>query len=229
MWGGLPQGSALVHHRLYHDGCMIVVVEGPSAAGKTTWTARHCDPAVIVAESTAAQAAAGPDQREYPREAAEFWAQLNSARWEQALRIEEASGVAVCDSDPFKLHYPWTLWRTGHAHRNAWTIALEASRPFFDTGRLGLADLILVTIPDRDTLIRHRDGDSSRRRRNFDLHVQLAAALAEWYRAIEQHDPARVIWRLPPEGLPGKLPPREPRSGIHVLDALLARLPQPDP
>lgn len=99
--------------------------------------------------TTAAQAAAGADQREYPREAAGFWAQRNSARWEQALRIEQASGIAVCDSDPFKLHYPWTLWRTGHAHRTAWTIALEASQPFFDTGRLGLADLILVAIPDR--------------------------------------------------------------------------------
>lgn len=204
---------------------MIVVAEGPSAAGKTTWTARHCDPAVIIAETTAAQAAAGPDQREYPREAAGFWAQLNSARWEQARRIEQSYGVAVCDSDPFKLHYPWTLWRTGHAHRNTWTLALEASRPFFDAGRLGLADLILVAIPDRDTLIRRRDGDGSRERRNFDLHVQLAAALTEWYRAIEQLDPARVIWRLPPEGLPDKLPPREPRSGRNVLDDLLARLP----
>ena len=64
-----------------------------------------------------------------------------------------------------------------------------------------------------------------RGRRNFDLHVQLAVALAEWYRAIEQLDPARVIWRLPPEGLPDKLPPREPRCGINVLDDLLARLP----
>jgi len=33
---------------------MIVVVEGPSTAGKTTWTTRHRDPAVIVAETTAA-------------------------------------------------------------------------------------------------------------------------------------------------------------------------------
>jgi hypothetical protein len=109
--------------------------------------------------------------------------------------------------------------------RSDWTTALEASRPAFDAGRLGLADLMLVTIPDRDALIRRRDGDESRRRRNFDLHVQLAAALAEWYRAIEQLDPVRVIWHLPPEGLPGRLSPREPRSGIQLLDALLARLP----
>ena len=204
---------------------MIVVVEGPSAAGKTTWTARHCDPAVVVAETTAAEAAAAPDQRADPRAAAEFWARRGSARWEQAQRIEAASGVAVCDSDPFKLHYAWTLWRTGHATLDDWTCALEASRRVFDAGRLGLADLILVTIPDTTTLSRHRARDRSRRRRNFDLHVQLAGALAEWYRAVERLDPARVIWHLPPGGLPGTLPAREPRSGARLLDALLAGLP----
>ena len=51
------------------------------------------------------------------------------------------------------------------------------------------------------------------------IHVHRAQA------AIEGLDPARVIWRLPPEGLPGNLPPREPRSGSQLLDALLARLP----
>jgi hypothetical protein len=204
---------------------VIVVVEGPSAAGKTTWTKRHFDPAVVVAETSAVEAAAAPDQHEQPRAAAEFWTRLNSARWKQALRIEEAHGVAVCDSDPFKLHYPWTLWRTGHASRIDWTTALEASRPAFEAGRLGIADLTLVTIPDRDTLIRRSAGDESRPRRNFDLHVQLTAAIAEWYRAIEQLDPGRVIWHLPAEGLPGKLSPREPRSGIQLFDALLARLP----
>jgi AAA domain-containing protein len=204
---------------------VIVVVEGPSGAGKTTWTRRHCDPAVIVAETSAVEAAAAPAQRDQPQAAAEFWARLNSARWRQALRIEEAHGIAVCDSDPFKLHYPWTLWRTGHASRSDWTTELEASRRAFEAGRLGIADLMLVTIPDRDTLVRRRAKDKSRLRRNFDLHVQLTAAIDEWYRAIEQLDPGRVIWHLPAEGLPGKLPPREPRSGIQLFDALLARLP----
>lgn len=136
-----------------------------------------------------------------------------------------AQGIAVCDSDPFKLHYPWSLWRTGHAHRGYWEAALEASRPVFGAGRLGIADLILVTIPDRDELIRRRNEDDSRRRRKFDLHAQLTPALAEWYGAIEELDPGRVIWRLPLEGLPGKFPSREPRSGTKLFDALLACLP----
>lgn len=204
---------------------MIVVVEGPSAAGKTTWTARHCDPATVVAETTATETADAPDQREHPLAFAEFWARLNGARWEQALRIERERGVAVCDSDPFKLHYAWTLWRIGHVNREDWTLALEAGRRAFAADRLGLADLILVTIPDAETLTRRHEADRSRRRRNFDLHAQLAAALAEWYRAVEQLDPARVIWHLPPEGLPVRLRPREPRTGMQLFDALLARLP----
>jgi hypothetical protein len=204
---------------------MIVVVEGPSAAGKTTWTARHCDPAVVVAEPAAAETAVAPGRGEDPRAAAEFWAQLSKARWEQALRIEAAYGVAVCDGDPFKLHYTWALWRTGHATQHEWTSALEASRHAFAAGGLGLADLILVTIPDAATLTRRREADRTRRRHNFGLHVQLATPLTEWYRAVGQLDPARVIWHLPADGIPSEIPLREPRTGTQLLDAFLAHLP----
>jgi hypothetical protein len=204
---------------------VIVVVEGPSAAGKTTWTQRHCDPAIVVAETTAAEVAAAPDHREHPTAAAEFWTRLGGARWEQALRIEQASGIAVCDSDPFKLHYAWSLWRTRHGRRSDWAAALDANRRAFAEGRLGVADLMLVSVPATDTLIRRRQGDTTRRRRNFDLNVQLAAPLTDWYRAIEELDPSRVIWHLPPAGLPGNLPPREPRTGTELFDTLLARLP----
>jgi hypothetical protein len=205
---------------------MIVVVEGPSAAGKTTWVTRHCDPAIVVAETTAAETAAAPDQHEHPQAAAEFWAQLNGSRWERARRTEQAHGVAVCDGDPFKLHYTWTLWMTGHANSGDWTLALRASRRAFADARLGIADLILVTIPDAATLTTRREADRSRRRRNFGLHVQLAAPLAQWYRAVEQLDPDRVIWHLPPEGVPGTIGSREPRTGTRLFDALMARLPR---
>jgi hypothetical protein len=204
---------------------VIVVVEGPSAAGKTTWTKRHCDPAIVVAETTAADTADAPDQRKCPRAAAEFWAQVNAARWQRARRIEEVFGVAVCDSDPFKLHYAWTLWRTGHVTRDDWRRAVEANRRAFAAGELGLADLFLVSIPDRRTLLERREGDRGRRRRNFDLHVRLAAPLAGWFRAVEQLAPARVRWHLPPDGLPRDIPPRVPRTGADLLNALLARLP----
>jgi hypothetical protein len=42
-----------------------------------------------------------------------------------------------------------------------------------------------------------RRADTTRRRRNFDLHVQLAAPLRDWYAAVSALDPHRVRWELP--------------------------------
>jgi hypothetical protein len=207
------------------QGIVIVVVEGPSASGKTSWVTRHCDPATVVPETTTLEAVEAPDQAEQPEEAAEFWTTLNSARWEQARRIEQRHGIAVCDSDPFKLHYTWSLWRVGLAGHQQWTRALEANRQAFDSSRLGIADLILVTIPDAATLTRHRQEDRSRQRHNFDLHLQLVAPLAEWYHAIEELDPKRVLWQLPSQGVASDLTRREPNSGTELFDSLVARLP----
>jgi hypothetical protein len=204
---------------------VIVVVEGPSAAGKTTWIAQHCEPATVIAEATASVMAAAPDRHQQPQMAAEYWAALGASRWEQAQQIERACGIAVCDGDPFKLHYMWSLWRTGHATREDWNSELEANRRAFTNGRLGLADLFLVTIPDRSTLFRRRSSDQTRRRHNFDVHVQLGAPLTDWYRAVEQLDPKRVIWQLPAEGLPKNLAGRVPNTGMQLVEAVLRHLP----
>lgn len=203
---------------------MIVVVEGSSAAGKTTWVGRHCDPAIVVPETTSVEADRAPNESD-PMEVARFWVMLNSHRWKEAQRLEQTHGVAVCDSDPFKLHYTWTLWRSGRVGDEVWTTALEANRQAFGSGLLGLADLILVGIPDADALIRHRRHDRSRRRLNFDVHLELAEPLAEWYRAVEHLDSRRVIWQLPPDGPPVIMPGRDPQSGTELLDALLSELP----
>jgi hypothetical protein len=88
-----------------------------------------------------------------------------------------------------------------------------------------LADLILVTMPSREELIRRRNRDRTRARRHFDRHLELGEALAEWYRAIERLDPGRVSWELPPDGLPGETSRRATRSGNRLLDAVLAGLP----
>ena len=166
-----------------------------------------------------------PDRREDPRAAAQYWAALNATRWQQARSTENEYGLAICDSDPFKLHYIWSLWRTGHASHDQWRAELADNRKVFAEGHVGLADLILVTIPDRSTLTKLRQMDHSRSRRNFDLHLQLTAPLEQWYRAVEKLDPTRVIWQLPPTGVPAPVPRREPHTGPQLLDELLAQLP----
>jgi hypothetical protein len=86
---------------------------------------------------------------------------------------------AVCDTDPFKLHYTWCLWQTGHASARQWRAERDATRQLFADHRLGIADLILVTIPDPAVLAARRRADTTRARHNFELHAQLAGPLRD--------------------------------------------------
>jgi hypothetical protein len=202
---------------------VIIVVEGPSAAGKTTWTTAHAPPGAVIAETPSGPA---PDRNLDPDGAAAHWAILSAARWHAARQAEQATGIAVCDTDPLKLHYIWSLWRTGHASTGQWHAELSATRQLFARHDLGIADLILVEIPDPATLTARRRADTTRQRRNFDLHRQLAGPLRDWYHAIEQLDPTRVHWELP-TGLPdtNTLGPRDNNTGTDTLDALIDQLP----
>jgi hypothetical protein len=122
---------------------MIVVVEGPSGAGKTTWVAGHHRPAAVWEYMSEG---GEPDRDSDPDGAARFWAEASARRWQQALETESEHGMAVCDTDPFKLHYVWGLWRLGEASTSAWMTEARANREKFGAGRLGLADLILCDI-----------------------------------------------------------------------------------
>lgn len=203
---------------------MIIVVEGPSAAGKTTWVAAHCPPAAVISETPGGPA---PDRDLNPDGAAAHWAGLSAARWHAAHQAEQATGTAVCDTDPLKLHYIWPLWQTGHASTRQWHAELNATRQLFAQHHLGIADLILVANPTPATLTARRKADTTRQRRNFDLHLQLAGPLRDWYHAPGQLDPNRVHWDLPPTGLPDTttLGPRRNNTGTGTLDALIDRLP----
>ena len=203
---------------------MIIVVEGPSAAGKTTWIAAHCQSATVIGE---ARAGPVPDRAADPDGAAAHWAAVSAGRWHAAVLAEQRSGTAVCDTDPLKLHYAWSLWQTGHASRCLWQAELSATRRLFAEHHLGVADLILVEIPDPAALAARRQADLTRRRRNFELHAQLAAPLRDWYRAVEQLEPCRVRWELPAAGVPATttLGPRHDRTGTDIFDTLISQLP----
>jgi hypothetical protein len=202
---------------------VIIVVEGPSAAGKSTWIAAHCQPATVIGEAPSGPA---PDRTLDPDGAAAHWATISAARWHAARQAEQHTGTAVCDTDPLKLHYVWSLWQTGHTGRRQWHAELTATRQLFAQHRLGIADLILVEIPDPATLAARRRADPTRRRRNFDLHAQLAGPLHDWYHAVEQLDPSRVRWELPRTGIPvTALRPRHDRTGTDAFDTLISQLP----
>lgn len=200
---------------------MIVVVEGISAAGKTSWCRKH-GAGHVVAESRPAGPV--PDRDGDPQGAARFWIQENARRWQAAREMDERTGLAVCDTDPLKLHYSYGLWRIGALAREHWLFERDLTREAVAEGRLGLADLYLVSRIGPDAARARRDADPSRTRRNFELHSRLGPPLIEWYGAVEAVLPERVIWTLPEGGVPAARP-RGKGHDLLLFDALIDRLP----
>ncbi len=203
------------------DGGVIVAVEGPSAVGKTTWCREHASVLVEEYSPTGVE----PDGLDAAYQAA-YWVGVNSGRWRAAVDLESRSGTAICDSDPLKLHYSWSLARVGAAPWSRFEHEFTQARCAFASGNLGFADLVLISIPATAILQAQCDADTSRRRKNFALHSTLAEPLRSWYKAVEALEPGRVVWGLPANGLPRSSPaPRVRRSDPALLDQLMHLLP----
>jgi hypothetical protein len=200
---------------------VIIVVEGPSGAGKTTWCRAHGGRHALL-ESL-------PDHATVPTDdegAARFWVERNIARWQEVLDRERRDGLVIVDTDPFKLHYVWSLWRTGRTSERAWTLQRDVARDAFAAGRYALADLFLVADVDEATLRDRRAKDPTRTRRNFDIHVRLRDATLRWYSVIERLEPGRVVFGLPAALTPAMLAKgqRRDRSGAALFDRLMLEL-----
>lgn len=199
---------------------MILVVEGISASGKTTWCTRHGGPHVIAEHG---RLDGVPERASDPVAAAVFWAERNVDRWQAALAMEARAPWAVCDSDPLKLHYLWCLWQIGEASTNDWLTELDATRDTVAQGRIGFADAYIVRAIDPQLARQRALADTTRRRSNFELHVRLQQALLSWYAAIEQVLPGSVQ-----VGFPAKMPavqPRDDRYSLAAFDRMIALLP----
>jgi hypothetical protein len=197
---------------------MIVVVEGITAAGKTTWCRRHGQRITVWEPSSRLRHLAPPGSSP---EAAPFWAEIQSRRWATALRIEHRAGAAVCDTDPLKLHYVWALWQVGHAERAHFERQAAAVRRCLVLGRLGFADLAVVAQADEATARANARQDRSRTRSGFDLHVGLGEPLHRWYAALDELAPGHVVWSLPDADLPAlPLRSRATRSDVDLFDRL---------
>ncbi|MGH2381704.1 MAG: hypothetical protein ACRDG7_10850 [Candidatus Limnocylindria bacterium] len=197
---------------------MIIVVEGPTAAGKTTWAMAHAGRALVPEAIPAAEPPLDP------REAARFWAENGAVRWQQAVATEQRAGFAVCDTDPLKLHYSWSLWRIGVGSESAFRQKAGAYREMVAQSRIGLADAYFVSIAGSQTLEGRRSQDTTRRRRNFSLHARLGEPLREWYAALEEVRPGSVRWSFPDEGIGAHADESGARYDLEGFDALVRRV-----
>ena len=198
---------------------MLVVVEGISASGKTSWCAEHAAGHVVAEASPDPPI---PDRQLDPQDTAAFWIEQNVERWRLARTLEARTGLAVCDTDPLKLHYSFSLWRIGAVEERYWLFDRDLTRRAVAGGRLGFADLYLINALDPELARQRRHSDRTRSRRNFDLHVRLGPPLLEWYRAVAALLPGRVSWSLP-QGLP-TVPKRRSRDDLGLFDALIESL-----
>lgn len=198
---------------------MIVVVEGISASGKSSWCANHA-PGQVIPENGRLEGA--PDARVEPERAASFWAERNVARWQAALALEQETALAVCDTDPLKLHYTWSLWKIGGAREREWQFALAATRRTIAESHIGFADRYFVTSVEPELARNRAAADKTRRRRNFELHVRLQPPLLAWYAALGTVLPGRVHFgfpsALPTDPVPG------PRYDLAAFDTMIDAL-----
>ena len=201
---------------------MILVVEGISASGKTTWCAKHGGQQVIPEHGRFDNV---PDRIKVPVGTAAFWAERNVERWQAALAMEEVSSWALCDSDPLKLHYIWCLWQIGEACERDWQFELNATRETIAQGRIGFADGYIVGRIDPQLARERAKADTTRRRSGFELHVRLQQALLVWYSAIDEVLPGRVRF-----GFPAAMPTLEnldERYALAAFDQMIELLPRP--
>ena len=145
-------------------------------------------------------------------------------RWRKAVDADTAGELIVLDGDPFKLYYSWAQRQLDHITEADWRDEVKGSRRQFALDEYGLADLVLYADPGVDVLIRHKKSDSTRTRRNFDLHIAMRPYMRQWYEAVADLDRARVVWEHPSSGITEaltKLGPRPDRSGADIFDRLL--------
>ena len=207
---------------------MIIVVEGISAAGKTTYArqfgAQHCLPELPVKH-------ARPEPGAPLEVHAEFWAEHNARRFEMALEIERQKGFVVCDTDPLKLHYAWCMERAGFEWPDKFDVARKSVRQKIAERRLGFADLYLFKRIEPEIARAQKEGDLTRRRGNFEQHLALQPHLVSWFEALSGALKDRVHWGFPvPEEVLSKAQSKTPeenprRFDVSVFDDLLDRLP----
>jgi hypothetical protein len=159
---------------------VIIVVEGPSAVGKTTWCRTHFSRVLVEAPTEKIRA---PDLYEDPAEVARFWVEFNAGLWQKALQVEKREGLAVCDTDPLHLYFSWSLWKAGALKKELFDAEVPLYRCAVEQSRIGLADIVLWREVPVEELRMRAKLDRTRRRRRHRLYLSLIPWMRAWFAA----------------------------------------------
>jgi hypothetical protein len=159
---------------------MLIVVEGPSAVGKTTLL--ELVPADRVIGEEALLVPPGTDSLG----SLPYAVESSVRRWERLLEAEARHGRAYADSDPLKLYYDFARTAVGELDRGVYDAGWRLMARAMDERRISFADRVVFIYASRGTLAKRRAADATRRRGKFALHVRLAPAIEAYYAALEQ-------------------------------------------
>jgi deoxyadenosine/deoxycytidine kinase len=165
---------------------IIVCLEGPSAAGKTTLAARlgASHGAAIIPEL---DASAAP-----PVESSTAWfIDRHAGRWQRALELSASSPFAVIDGDPWKgLWYNWMHASQGWQNIDA---VLPVYRAHVDRGTIGFPDLYVYLDATEVQVRLRRAHDLTRPRRNHEMHIRTMDAQRRYFAALQQEAAGHVV------------------------------------
>jgi hypothetical protein len=167
---------------------MLIVVEGPSAVGKTTLLGMMPVDQVVPEEIVQLPTGLGP------LEAQPYFVESNSRRWARLLQVEAQYGQAYADTDPLKLYYDFSLVAIGELTRDVFETNWRLVRHAVATRRYGFADRIVFLLASPETLAARKAGDTTRRRSGFAVHVRLWKAMDAYYRALARLRPGTIHW-----------------------------------
>ena len=109
--------------------------------------------------------------------------------------------------------------------------AKPIAREAFAQRRLGFANRYYVKRIAPDIARAQKEGDPTRSRRRFDMHLTLQPHLMDWYEALDPILPGRIEFAFPDQPtlqaeLESKAPEEDPRRfDVSALVALFERLP----
>lgn len=109
-----------------------------------------------------------------------------------------------------------------------WTCSGRNGRWLLHWAISGFADAYFIGVVDPEVARRQREGDLTRQRRSFELHLRLQPSLLVWYRALGSVLPGRVTFSFPEAALAPNRVDRTARYNLKLFEAALALLPHPD-